>query len=504
MIEELSLTIKREQEPPEIDMELPLPALPGERLEELVAWGRASRTAAYVFRPSTVADLQAVFALAQRCGRTVAFRAGGNSYGDAPANSENIVLSLTRMNRILEWDPRTGKVTVEPGVTLQQLWEYILGDGWWIPVATGTMKTTVGGCAAVNAHGKNAWKLGHIGDHIESFDLLLASGEIITCSRQLNSDIFHAAIGGLGMLGCFTRFTMQMKRVYSGLLNVSTFATRNMHETMTYFEDHVREYDYFVGWLDPFPRGRSVGRADLHMANYLAPGEDPSPSQTLRLENQKLPPNMMGLIPNSIIWWFQRPFWNNVGMRYVNFGKYWAARLHKHAQYQQPHALFHFLLDYFDWDKPFGPGGLIQYQAFIPAATAEQAYLEIFRLCQKRHLPNYLSVLKRHRADNFLLSYALDGYSMAMDFRITRRNREKVVQLTRELDEIVLKYEGRFYLAKDSTLRPAIAAASFGQEKIDRFYALKQRLDPNHLLESNLWRRVFAPLVRGAEGSPAE
>lgn len=495
MLEELSQPITQIQDKLQPDPDTVLPTLPDERLEELVAWGRASRTVGYVFRPSTVTDLRAVLVLAQECGRTVTFRAGGNTYGDAGANSENIVLSLTRMNRILEWDPRTGKITVEPGVTLQQMWQYILGDGWWIPIATGTMKTTVGGCAAMNTHGKNAWKVGHFGDHIEEFDLLLASGEIITCNRQKNSDVFYAAIGGFGMLGCFTRITMQMKRIYSGLLNVFTYATRNLHETITYFEEHVSEYDYFVGWVDAFSKGRSLGRADLHMAKHLAPGEDPSPGQTLRLENQQLPPEVMGIIPNSIIWRFQRPFWNNLGMGFVNMGKYWAARLGGHKQYRQPHALFHFLLDYFDWDKPFGPGGLIQYQAFIPADQAERAYLEIFHQSHKRRLPNYLSVLKRHRPDDFLMSYALDGYSMAMDFRVTKGNRTRVVQLTRELDEIVLKYGGRFYLAKDSTLRPEIAAAYLGEETLTRFRALKQRLDPNRLLESNLWRRVFSPLV---------
>lgn len=502
MIDELTHLTEKQVENHALEAETPLQAIPAERLEELVAWGRASRTAAYVFRPSTVSDLKAIFALARDCGRTIAFRAGGNSYGDAGTNSENIVINLTRMSRILEWDSRTGKITVEPGVTLQRMWEYILGDGWWIPIATGTMKTTVGGCAAMNAHGKNAWKLGHFGDHIEEFDLLLPSGEIITCNRQKNSDVFHAAIGGFGMLGCFTRLTMQMKRIYSGLINVQSYATRNLHETITYFEEHVSEYDYFVGWLDAFPKGRSVGRADIHMARHLAPGEDPAPSQTLRLEHQTLPPTVMGFIPNSIIWWFQKPFWNNFGMRYVNFGKYLGARLHHDSQHLQPHALFHFLLDYFDWDKPFGPGGLIQYQAFIPAEQAEQAYLEIFRQCHKRHLPNYLSVLKRHRPDDFLMSYALDGYSMAMDFRITRRNKANVVQLTRELDEIVLKYSGKFYLAKDSTLRPAIAAAYLGEDTIHRFAALKRRLDPENLLESNLWRRVFAPITSQSE-SPA-
>lgn len=491
MIDELTQTINTDEEKISLDWERRPTAMPTERLEELVAWGRASRTVGYVFRPSTVNDLRAVFGLAEASGRTVTFRAGGNSYGDAGANSENIVLSLNRMNRILEWNPQTGQISVEPGVTLQQLWEYILGDGWWIPIATGTMKTTVGGCAAMNTHGKNGWKAGTFGDHIESFDLLLPSGELLTCDRRINSDVFYAAIGGFGMLGCFTRISMQMKRIYSGLLHVETYITRNLPETLTYFEDHVAEYDYFVGWLDAMPRGRAVGRADIHKARHLVPGEDPSPAQTLRLESQRLPANVMGIIPNSLIWRFQRPFWNNFGMYFVNMAKYWAARWHNHNSYRQPHALFHFLLDYFDWDKPFGPGGLIQYQPFIPVATAESAFLEIFRHCHKWRLPNYLSVLKRHRPDPFLISYGVDGYSLAMDFRITARNRQRVVQMTRELDEIVLKYRGRFYLAKDSTLRPAIAAAYLGEETIARFTTLKRRLDPDCRLESNLWRRLF-------------
>ncbi|MCA9928540.1 MAG: FAD-binding oxidoreductase, partial [Anaerolineales bacterium] len=85
----------------------------------------------------------------------------------------------------------------------------------------------------------------------------------------------------------------------------------------------------------------------------------------------------------------------------------------------------------------------------------------------------------------------LDGFSMAMDFRITNRNRARVVQLARELDEIVLSANGRFYFAKDSTLRPETTRAYLGQDVIDRFRALKQRCDPDNILQTNLWRRVF-------------
>ncbi|MEW5988065.1 MAG: FAD-dependent oxidoreductase, partial [Chloroflexota bacterium] len=161
-------------------------ALPTARLEKVSAWGGASAAMGYVYRPSTVAGVRDVFELAQASGRTVGLRGGGNSYGDAALNSENIVLDLRRLNRILAWDPHSGRIRVEPGVTIQQLWQYTLEDGWWPPVVTGTMMTTLGGCAGMNVHGKNAWKVGPIGDHIQEFVLMLPSGEILTCNQELN------------------------------------------------------------------------------------------------------------------------------------------------------------------------------------------------------------------------------------------------------------------------------------------------------------------------------
>ncbi|MEM7334764.1 MAG: FAD-binding oxidoreductase, partial [Chloroflexota bacterium] len=404
---------------------------------------------------------------------------------------ENIVLNLSRMNRILDWDPENGRISVEPGVTLKQLWEYVLEDGWWPPVATGTMHVTIGGMAAVNAHGKNAWKVGGIGDHIYEFDLLLPTGEILTCNREQNSDIFHAAIGGVGMLGCFTSLTLHLKRIYSGLIHVEGSTKPNLSQTLHWFENHLHNSDYLVGWLDAFATGNKLGRSELHRANHLRQDEDPIPHQTMRIPNQQLGENIMGFVPRSILWMFQRPFWNHYGMRYVNSVKFQLAQFRGHHQFQQPHALYHFLLDNFNWRKPFGPGGLIQYQPFVPIENAEEALHKLLVVCQRHRMQNFLSVIKRHKPDPFLLSYQPDGFSMAMDFQITNRNREKVVRLVREMDEIVLAANGRFYFAKDSTVRPQIAQHYLGSKAIDQFKTIKHRCDPNGILESNLWRRVF-------------
>lgn len=472
----------------EIALGVPLPT---DQLESVEGWGGAYRGLSYVYRPSTVKQLRDVFALAQENGRSIGLRAGGNSYGDAAMNDEEIVVNLSRMNRILAWDAEYGRITVEPGVTLERLWQYVLEDGWWIPVATGTMKVTVGGAAAMNVHGKNAWKVGCFGDHVYQFDLMLPSGKIITCNRDKNSDIFYAALGGFGMLGVFTSITLSLKRVYSGLVNVEGLTKPNLHETLQWFDDHLHNSDYLVGWVDAFATGKRLGRSELHRAVHLRQDEDPNPHQSLRLDGQRLPDNLMGVVPRSLIPLLQRPFWNHFGMPFVNAAKFYAARLRGEHHFQQPHALYHFLLDNFNWRYPFGAGGLIQYQPFLPIDTAEEAMHKLLTHCQRRGYENFLTVLKRHRPDDFLLSYQVDGYSMAMDFRITKRNRKQMVRLIQELDEIVLGANGRFYFAKDSTVRPQMAALYLGTERINQFKQLKQQCDPDHTLQTNLWRRIF-------------
>lgn len=462
-------------------------------LERLTGWGRASHSISYVYHPTTVDEIRDIFKLAQENQLTVGFRGQGKSYGDAAQNGENIILQLDRMNRILDWNPAGGQIKVEPGVTLQRLWEYVIGDGWWPPVCTGTMGISLGGGASMNAHGKNAWKLGPIGDHITEFELLLPSGERKTCNRETNSDLFHAAIGGFGMLGCFTSLTLQMKRVYSGLLNVEALASANLAEMMAYFEANMDEADYLVGWIDAFATGKKLGRGQIHRADYLRPGEDPNPNQTLQITHQAIPHAVAGVFPKFWLPFFMRPFYNNLGWRLVCWAKYMASRILEGngKKYRQPHAHFHFLLDAIPFRNVFGKGGIIQYQAFVPAGDAHATLSKLLKIGHKYRLPNYLSVLKRHRSDPFLMTHGLDGYSLAMDFHITDRNRTRMAHMAREMDSVVLSAGGRFYFAKDSTLRPEVVQAYLGEEAISQFRALKQQCDPDNLLETNLWRRLF-------------
>ncbi len=395
---------------------------------QLENFGHSLKSSCYRIQVTKTDDIYEAFQLAKKNGLTVTARGTGLSYNDVSLNSGGIVLDMTGMDQILEWDPATGVVRCESGVTLEKLWKKVEPDGWWPPVVSGTMKTTLGGCLSANIHGKNNFQKGTIGEHVVEFTAMLPTGALMTCTPKKNADLFYAMISGLGMLGVFTSVTMQMKRIHSGLISVDARPVRNLREHLGDLFENAPHYDYIVGWLDTVQGGKNLGRGQIHAANNLKEGEDPNAHETMKLSYQHLPDRLFGVMPKSMLHYFMNPFLNNLGVWGINTAKY-VASLRTHT-FRQSHAEFHFLLDYVpDWERSFGRGGLIQYQSFIPKETAEDAWREMIQLSHQRGLPSYLGVTKRHRPDNFLLTHAVDGFSLAMDFRVTDGSRKRLGEL---------------------------------------------------------------------------
>ena len=115
----------------------------------------------------------------------------------------------------------------------------------------------------------------------------------------------------------------------------------------------------------------------------------------------------------------------------------------------------------------------------------------MLKISQKRGLPTYLGVSKRHRPDKFIFSHALDGFSLAFDFKISNGNRAKLATMVQDFDKIVLDAGGRFYFAKNSETTPETARQYLGDEAIKKFRKLKKRSDPENILYSDLYERVF-------------
>jgi decaprenylphospho-beta-D-ribofuranose 2-oxidase len=282
--------------------------------------------------------------------------------------------------------------------------------------------------------------------------------------------------------------------VCSGELEVATFAGHDLGELMEYVQANVAVADYLVGWIDCFARGDRLGRGQIHHGRYLAPGEDPHPERTLTVAHQELSPMVFGVFPKSQLWRVLRLLNHDAGMRLINAVRYWQGRLEGLLPpHRWSHVEFSFLLDAIPWKWAYGrrPGqGLIQFQPFVPKESAHAVFTAILRRSQARGFVPYLGVLKRHRPDPFWLTHAVDGWSFALDYKVTPAKRAELFAFCRELAELVLEHGGRFYFAKDSVLPAGVLARMFPPETLARFMALKQRLDPEGVLESDLWRRV--------------
>ena len=151
----------------------------------------------YLIKPTSTDEINEAFSLAKKSGLSVNARGAGRSYNDAALIGGGIMLDMCGLNAITEWNPVTGLITAQPGATLEQVWHKVEPDGWWPPVVSGTMTTTLGGCLAANVHGKNNFKVGPIGEHVVEFTAILPSGAEITCSPKKNGDLFYAMISGL-------------------------------------------------------------------------------------------------------------------------------------------------------------------------------------------------------------------------------------------------------------------------------------------------------------------
>lgn len=470
------------------------PPRPTWRDEHVAGFGMSVGGPGRVFRPTGVEQIADAFADVRAQGGTLALRGAGCSYGDASTNQGGHVLDLTGMNRIRSFDPQSGVAVCEPGVTVRDLWRTSIGYGYWPRVVSGTMQVTMGGAAAMNIHGKNNYRLGSFGEGVRSFELMTPKGELVRCSRDQNSDLFHAAIGGFGMLGCFTSLEIETKRVHSGRMRVWGIVARDLDHNFEILEDLHDKADYLVSWVDLHAKGAGLGRGLMHRADQMQPGEDPDGLRFFDASLQDVPTTLFGVVPKGWLWpgmWCAVAF-GQVGL--VNALKFHAGfREERSSPYLQTHGAFHFLLDYVPrWQWMTKPGGLIQFQPFLPKAEAPRVLRKLIELCQQRgHVP-YLGVLKKHKPDPFLMTHALDGYSMAMDICVSKRTsrRDSLWRLCREMADLVLDAGGRFYYAKDAVLTESSFPRVHGDAAVGAFRALKQEWDPDGFFQTDLSRRM--------------
>jgi decaprenylphospho-beta-D-ribofuranose 2-oxidase len=470
---------------------------------EVSGWGLYQRAVSRIARPADAGTLATALREASERGEPVCLRAGGGSYGDAAILDGGLTLDCSAANRILAWDPQTGVATVEPGVTIAQLWRRILPDGWRPAVVPGRGAVTMAGAASVDIHGKNNWRIGSFGDHILSFELALPTGERVTCSRESRPDLFHAAIGGMGLLGGFTSITLRAIPVWSGLVRERRSAHPSLDALLDAIEAATSDATDLVAWVDASATGPALGRGLLAEDRDLSEAEDPHAAETLRASWERWPSasaRLLRRLPSWLIPTLAHPMTTRAGAWLANRGQWTAGSLSGASPWRLvSYPAANFPLDVIpNWRDTYRPGGLIQHQAFIPAEAARQAFTAIITRAHAQGLPPSLAVLKKQRASDFLLSYLVDGYSLALDFPVARGAGSRLLALMRDLNDITLDHGGRLYFAKDSALTPEQVTRQYPRERLAQFARLKAACDPRETLQTALYQRALRPTLQAA------
>lgn len=397
----------------------------------------------------------------------------GLSYGDVCLNSRGVLLDTCRLNHWISFDAKTGVLRCESGVTFVEILNFIVPQGWFLPVVPGTQRITLGGAIANDIHGKNHHSMGSFGRYVRCFELLRSDGQILFCSAHENTELYHATIGGIGLTGLITWAELTLIPLSSAYLSVESVRFRCLEEWYELSQiAHAEQFAYTVAWMDGLTRSDSMGRGVFMRANPMSDG-------ILETRKQVTYPN---LIPNLIPKLLLQP-WSMKGFNAVYF--------HKSSSQMQPCRMhyqdFFFPLDKIsNWNRMYGASGFYQYQCILPI-HAMSVVQKILRKIQEVQQPSYLIVLKIMGtiASPGLLSFSMPGISLALDFQ---NKGEKTVCMLQQLDKWVIHYGGRVYLAKDACMNPDAFRAYY--PKYEQFFDLKDQG-----FYSDLWQRVAGPYV---------
>lgn len=390
----------------------------------------------------------------------------GRSYGDSALN-KNLICAKPR-NLFLNFDEKKGLLTLQSGVLLSEVLDVFVPRGWFLKVTPGTKLITIGGAIASDVHGKNHHAGGCFSSCVESFRLMLPDGKVLRCSKKENAELFKATCGGMGLTGVILDAVISLKKIRSKNIEQVTIKTKNLKETFEAFEEYG-ELPYSVAWIDCLAGGKNIGRSLLNAGDFSDDGE----------LDYKSPKKL------SVPFTFPSFALNKLSVKIFNWLYYYKVTK-KVSRGKTSIDSFFYPLDAIDhWNKIYGKNGFTQYQFILPLKTSYEGLQEILTAISKSGKGSFLAVLKLYGpANENYLSFPIEGYSLALDFKIEKG----LFEFLDKLDQIVLKYKGRIYLAKD--VRVSRKVFEKGYPQIGRFRALRKKYKMDKKLQSLQSKRV--------------
>lgn len=397
----------------------------------------------------------------------------GRSYGDSCQNSSGVLVDMRCRNRILGFDPATGVLTAEAGVFLSDIIEFAAPHGFFPAVVPGTKYVTLGGAIANDIHGKNHHRRGTFGCHVLSLSLLRSDGSEYECSRAKNRNLFAATIGGMGLTGLVMTATIRLMKVSSLEIEETVTPLGSLEDYFDLAADADEANEYAVAWIDQLASGKREGRGLLLTGNHARGRVDKSQSTGKSLLAVPFQP------PLNLL---NRPF-----VRMFNTAYRFAKSRGKARRFSSYTSFFFPLDGVADWNRLYGPRGLVQHQSVIPETEARGAIPALMRAAREAGDASFLTVLKRFGglASPGVLSFPRPGYTLTLDFAYRG---PRTVDLLQKLSLITIEAGGAVNPYKDAHMSAETFAVS-----LPAWPELEVWRDP--VFMSDFWSRTAMELT---------
>ena len=374
----------------------------------------------------------------------------GRSYGDVCLNPGGKLLSSAALDNFISFDPQTGLLTAQAGVSLGEIQRTFAPQGFMLPVTPGTQFVSLAGAIANDVHGKNHHSMGTFGDHVTSLTLVRSDSSMLECSQETNFDLFRATIGGLGLTGFITQATIRLQPVQSPWLETENIPFKNVAEFLMLSDESESDFKYSVSWVNC--ASPANGRGIFMRGNHAGPQFKKNSTTILRSEPGAGKLTVPFDLPFSLV--------NQASVTAFNLGYYYAnaATAGKHVSHYQPY--FYPLDAVTKWNRIYGNKGFYQYQSVVPRTGGEDVLQEMLDKIRASGQGSFLSVLKTmgDLPPAGLMSFSRPGITLALDFA---NHGSKTLRLLDALDEIVLAAGGAVNPSKDARMSREMFEASF-------------------------------------------
>ena len=457
--------------------------------QSLYGWGRTAPSTAQVLSTADVDTIaQAVKQVADENSelpehkrRGVIARGMGRSYGDPAQNGGGLVVDMTPLNRIHSIDPDSGIVDVDGGVTLDQLMKAALPYGLWVPVLPGTRQVTIGGAIGPDIHGKNHHSAGSFGDHVLSMELLVADGRVLHLEPTgETAELFWATVGGMGLTGIILRARIQMTFTETAYFIADTDRTDTLDETIALHSDGSEvNYTYSSAWFDAISAPPKTGRSTISRGSLATLDQLKELAPKLAKDPLKFNAPQLMTVPDIFpSWTMNKLSLMAIGEAYYFMGKPARNQVLNLTQFYQPLDLIG------EWNRGYGKAGFLQYQFVVPTDAVEPFKDIIYDIQASGHY-TALNVFKLFGEGNQApLSYPMKGWNVCVDFPI----RPGLNEFLDRLDDQVMQFGGRLYLAKESRT----SAEKFHKmyPELPGWLKTRREIDPTGVFASDMSRRL--------------